>query len=79
MYADIDSMMNKNIIAPLPGTIVEILVQPGDDVKDGQAVVILEAMKMENEIQAECSGRVVSVNVAEGDKVRIGLELIKIE
>lgn len=79
MYADIDSMMNKNIIAPLPGTIVEILVQPGDDVKDGQAVVILEAMKMENEIQAECSGRVVSVNVAEGDKVSIGLELITIE
>ena len=61
--------MNKNIIAPLPGTIVEVLVQPGDEIQEGQAIVILEAMKMENEIQAEYSGKVISVNVAEGDKV----------
>lgn len=71
--------MNKNIIAPLSGTIVEVLVHPGDDIVEGQAVVILEAMKMENEIQAEYSGRVVSINVAEGEKVGIGTELVTIE
>ena len=70
--------MNKNIIAPLPGTIVEVLVQPGDEIQEGQAIVILEAMKMENEIQAEYSGKVISVNVAEGDKVGIGAELVTI-
>ena len=71
--------MNKNIIAPLPGTIVEILVQPGDCVEEGQAVVILEAMKMENEILAECSGRVVLVNVSEDDRVAAGAVIITIE
>ena len=72
-------MMNKNIIAPLPGTIIEILVQPGDMVAEGQAVAILEAMKMENEILAEYSGRVVSVNVSEEDRVAAGTEIITIE
>lgn len=72
-------MMNKNIIAPLPGTIIEILVQPGDMVAEGQAVAILEAMKMENEILAEFAGRVVSVNVAEGDRVSAGTEMITVE
>ena len=70
--------MNKNIIAPLPGTIVEVMVQPGDEIQEGQAIVILEAMKMENEIQTEYSGKVISVNVAEGDKVCIGAELVTI-
>ena len=71
--------MNKNIIAPLPGTIIEILVQPGDMVAEGQAVAILEAMKMENEILAEYSGRVVSVNMSEEDRVAAGTEIITIE
>ena len=71
--------MNKNIIAPLPGVIVEILVKVGDSVEPGQAVAVLEAMKMENEIQAEYAGTVISVNVSEGNKVRIGTEIISIE
>lgn len=71
--------MNKNIIAPLPGTIIEILVQPGDKVEAGQAVVVLEAMKMENELQTEYSGTVISVNVLEGDSVHTGTEVITIE
>ena len=71
--------MNKNIIAPLPGTIVEILVKPGDAVQAGQAVAVLEAMKMENELQAEYSGTVVAVNIAEGDRVLTGAEIITIE
>ena len=72
-------MMNKNIIAPLPGTMIEILVQPGDMVAEGQAVAVLEAMKMEKEILAEHSGCVVSVNVSEGDRVAAGTEIITIE
>ena len=71
--------MNKNIIAPLPGTIIELFVQPGDSVQAGQTVAVLEAMKMENEILAEYSGRVVSVNVSEGDRVATGTEIITIE
>ena len=71
--------MNKNIIAPLPGTILEVLVKPGDIVEIGQAVAVLEAMKMENEIQTEHAGRVISVNVVEGDAVGPGTELVTIE
>ncbi len=71
--------MKKNIIAPLPGTIIEILVQPGDEIQAGQAVVVLEAMKMENELQAEFAGTVASVNVQEGDVVRAGTEIITID
>ena len=71
--------MKKNIIAPLPGTIIEILVQPGDEIQAGQAVVVLEAMKMENELQAEFAGTVTSVNVQEGDMVRAGTEIITID
>ena len=70
--------MDKNIIAPLPGTIIEILVQPGDMIQEGQAVVILEAMKMENEIQAEYAGCVLAVNVAEDDRVNAGTVLVTI-
>lgn len=72
-------MMNKNIIAPLPGTIIEIMVQPGDRVSAGQTVAVLEAMKMENELLAEYSCRVVSVNVSEGERVAAGTEIITVE
>ena len=72
-------MMNKNIIAPLPGTIIELFVQPGDSVQAGQTVAVLEAMKMENELLAEYSGRVVSVNLSEGERVAAGTEIITVE
>lgn len=65
--------------APLPGTIVDVKVQPGQDVKKGQTVVVLEAMKMENNIDAECDGKVAEVRVAKGDTVMEGTILITIE
>ena len=71
--------MNKNIIAPLPGTIIEVLVQPGDVIEVGQAVAVLEAMKTENELQTEYAGTVTSVNVVEGDVVQAGTEIITVE
>lgn len=55
--------------APMPGTILDVRVQNGAKVKKGDVLVILEAMKMENEIQAPCDGTVTSVAVRKGDSV----------
>ncbi len=59
----------QQIKAPMPGTILDVRVQAGQAVKKGQVLVILEAMKMENEIQAPCDGTVTSVSVKKGDSV----------
>lgn len=55
--------------APMPGTILDVKVQNGQRIKKGDLLVILEAMKMENEIYAPCDGTVTSVNVRKGDSV----------
>ena len=55
--------------APMPGTILDVKVQAGQSVKRGQVLVILEAMKMEHEIQAPCDGKITGVNVRKGDSV----------
>ena len=68
----------KNISAPLPGVILAIRVNVGDEVTEGQTVAILEAMKMENEIQAECNGKVQSINVSKGDSVLEGTVIVTI-
>jgi acetyl-CoA/propionyl-CoA carboxylase biotin carboxyl carrier protein len=60
------------ISAPMQGTIVKVLVAEGDEVEAGQAVVVLEAMKMENHINAECAGTVAEVRVSSGDTVGTG-------
>lgn len=65
--------------APLPGTIVDIKVAVGTEVKKGQTLVVLEAMKMENNIDAECDGKVTSVKVNKGDTVMEGAVLVTIE
>lgn len=66
------------VTAPLPGTITDIKVKVGDTVKDGDIVIILEAMKMQNNIETECSGTVTSVLVNKGDTVMEGDALITI-
>ena len=66
------------IRSPLPGVIIGIDVKEGQAVKKGQKVAVLEAMKMENEIQADCDGTVSAVLVRQGDSVLEGAELIKI-
>lgn len=68
----------KVIEAPLPGVIIEISVKEGQTVKAGQKVAVLEAMKMENEIQAECDGTVTAIHVSKGDQVVEGSKLISI-
>jgi acetyl-CoA/propionyl-CoA carboxylase, biotin carboxylase, biotin carboxyl carrier protein len=67
------------ISAPMQGTIVKVLVAEGDTVEVGQAVLVLEAMKMENHINAETAGTVREVRVAEGDTVGTGDILVVVE
>lgn len=66
----------KSVTSPLPGVIIAVKVNVGDAVKAGQVVAILEAMKMENEIQAEYDGTVTAVNVAKGDSVLEGAAIV---
>jgi acetyl-CoA/propionyl-CoA carboxylase biotin carboxyl carrier protein len=70
---------NGTITAPMQGTIVKVLVSEGDAVETGQAVLVLEAMKMENHINAETSGTVKEIRVAAGDTVGTGDTLVVIE
>lgn len=69
----------EKVTSPLPGTILDVLVNVGDQVKDGQCVVLLEAMKMENNIEAPRAGVIKSVNVRKGDSVLEGDVLVVIE
>jgi len=64
------------IIAPMPGTIVDVQVGSGDKVSKGQTLMILEAMKMENEILAPCDCTVGQINVAKGASVNAGDVLV---
>ena len=66
------------IDAPMPGTILDVLVSPGDQVEAGQVLVILEAMKMENEIMAPAAGKVIQVNTTKGAAVNSGDPLLEI-
>ena len=65
----------KSITAPMPGTILKVNVQNGAAVKKGDVLMVLEAMKMENEIMAPSDGTVASVNVAQGASVEAGAVL----
>jgi len=70
---------SSEIKAPMPGNIIDILVAKGDKVKQGDVLVILEAMKMENEIKSPVSGTVAAVAVAKGASVNSGDLLIAIQ
>jgi biotin carboxyl carrier protein len=67
------------IVAPMPGRIVKVLVAPGDVVAARQGVVIVEAMKMENELRAPRSGTVADVRVTEGMSVEANSVLVVLE
>jgi biotin carboxyl carrier protein len=69
----------QNVTAPMPGKVVRLLVPLGSSVTAGQALVVVEAMKMQNELRAPKSGKVVSVPVHEGDTVAAGEVLVVIE
>ena len=69
----------SGVKSPLPGVILDIKVNVGDEVKKGQTIIILEAMKMENSINADKDGKVTAINVSKGESVLEGTDLVIIE
>jgi len=78
-YMDVNDESANSLIAPLPGHVRQILVKKGDMVKKDQAVVIVEAMKMEHTILSPKTGKVVEIYYSEGDQVLEGAELLALE
>lgn len=68
-----------DLVSPMAGSIVEISYESGSRVEQGETVVIVEAMKMENDLQAHKSGVLADIHVEPGDSVEIGDELVSIE
>lgn len=71
--------LDASVMAPMPATVVAINISPGKTVKDGDTVIVLEAMKMELPIKASRAGVVTAVNCAIGELVQPGVNLIEIE
>lgn len=69
----------ETVSSPMPGTIVSVAVQPGQSVKKGDVLLVLEAMKMENEIMAPHDAKVTSVQVHKGDSVETGAPLVSLQ
>lgn len=69
----------KMIMSPMPGKVVKILVKEGDEVKAGETLIVISAMKMESEFKAAVDGVVKRIPVKEGDTVEANKELISIE
>lgn len=68
----------KVVKSPLPGIIISVNVNVGNSVKVGQVVAVLEAMKMENDIQSEVNGTVTAIHVAKGDSILEGTPIVTI-
>ena len=69
----------SGVKSPLPGVILDIKVNVGDAVKKGQTIIIREAMKMENSINADKDGKIAAINVSKGESVLEGTDLVIIE
>ena len=76
--AQVISGEGEDIVAPLAGNIFKVNVSVGDNIQEGDVIVILEAMKMETEVRATKAGTVVKVNVSEGNSVAVGETLISV-
>ena len=70
---------SQSLTAPMPGKVVRVLAAPGDAVEAGQGLVVVEAMKMQNELRAARAGRVLSVSAIEGATVAAGEVLVTLE
>ena len=64
--------------APMPGTVLDILVKQGQRVREGQALMVMEAMKMEHRIQAPRAGEITRLHYSVGDRVEMGATLVEI-
>ena len=69
----------ENVIASMPGKIVRLLVKPGESVAAGQGILVVEAMKMQNEMKTRRGGTVAAIAVREGETVAAGAVLVTIE
>lgn len=69
----------EQVTSPMPGTILDVKVSQGASVKKGDVLMILEAMKMENEIMCPCDGRIASINTSKGAAVESGTLLCVIQ
>ena len=65
----------QRVDAPMPGKVVRVLVKPGDEVQEGQGLVVVEAMKMENELKSPKAGKVTELHAVEGAAVEAGAKL----
>jgi biotin carboxyl carrier protein len=74
-----NNISGKTIPSPMQGTIQKILVKPGQSVKKGDSLVILEAMKLENDITADKDYKILDILVQEGDNVNSDQPLLKVE
>ncbi len=70
---------NNELTAPLPGTVTEVFVKPGESIETGQVILIIEAMKMKNSIRSTGSGKVAEVLVSAGQTVTHKQVLVKFE
>lgn len=78
-FNEITNNLSSDIHSPMPGLVLDILVETGQEVEEGQALLVLEAMKMENIIKAHGSGKIQEISVETGDKVEKSQLLISIE
>jgi biotin carboxyl carrier protein len=69
----------QTLTSPMPGKVVKVLVAVGDEVKEGQGLVVVEAMKMENELRSPKDGKVVELHVKEGQAVEGNARLCAVE
>ena len=72
------SLSEGSLSAPMPGTILDVLVKSGQRVRQGQTLLVMEAMKMEHRIQAPKAGEVIAVHFETGDRVDMGANLVEI-
>lgn len=79
ILTDDQGLITNKVIAPMPGVIIQYLVNEGDEVKANQKVLIIEAMKMQNTLVAPFDGTVTKIPFKAGDQVQEGTELIVIE
>lgn len=77
--SSIDTVLPKSFTAPMPGTVIEVLVKVGQQISSGDEVCILESMKMQQVLRSEVSGIVKSIDVSEGEQILDGHVIFKLE
>ena len=79
VMADVAAAVGGRIVSPMPGLVLAVSATAGDAVEKGQALVVIEAMKMEHTVAAPRAGKVRSVDVGVGEQVVAGAELVVLE